>query len=287
MLTFAALAFALLLPLSPLSRTAPLQAADDKLDKKVLEIVKQTGDLYKDAKSIHAEGTFDTKISGQGDDQEIKVEAIYEVARPFNLSLKTKVGGDAKKGPEVIADGKKAVLYAKTAKEYMEPEQLKTLPELGLAMLGLNSTYTGMLFGNILGENPGDLLMEGVTDCSYVGLEKVNGTPVHRMKFTQPQFEWEMWVASEGKPYVMRFISTRQGGDIKIVTTETYKNWKLDVEKRQPKTPSASKSRKAPPRSTCSPAPLWISRLGLRSNGNIMPRLGRNVPPLVCVCSFL
>ncbi|HEV8060306.1 MAG TPA: DUF2092 domain-containing protein [Gemmataceae bacterium] len=225
-----ALAFALVLPLSLLSsaRAKPLPAVDD-LDKKVLEIVKKTGDLYKDAKSIQAEGNFDSKITGQGDDKEIKVSASYEVAKPLSLSLKTKVDGDAKKGPNVIADGKNLFIYQKGMKQYMEQDSPATLGEIGLGLLMLDSNYTGMLFANILGDDPADLLMQGVTACSYVGLDKVGETPVHRMKFTQQEFEWELWVASEGKPYVMRFISTREGNGIKIVTTETYKNWKLDA----------------------------------------------------------
>ena len=41
--------------------TGRLQA-DDKIEKKVVEIVKQTGEFYKNAKSFHAEGTFESKV---------------------------------------------------------------------------------------------------------------------------------------------------------------------------------------------------------------------------------
>jgi hypothetical protein len=225
--TLGALAIAVLLPLSLLGKDKP-QPADDKLDKKVLEIVKQTGELYKNAKAIHAEGAIDSKMSGDGDAKGVKVSAVYEVARPLSLSLKTKIDGDATKGPDVVADGKKLFIHRKALNQYMEMDSPQTLGEVGLGLLGLNATNTGMLFGNILGDDPADLLMQGVTDCSYVGLDKVDGKPVHRMKFTQPEFEWELWVASEGKPYVLRFVSTREGQGGKIVTTETYKNWKLD-----------------------------------------------------------
>jgi hypothetical protein len=229
-MTLCALAFALVLPLSLLSsvRAKPLPAADD-LDKKVLEIVKKTGDLYKDAKSLHTEASIVSQITGSGDEKEIKVSAVYEVAKPLSLSLKTKVNGDAKMGPDLMADGKNVVIYRKDAKQYKEQESPASLGEIGLGLLQLDATYAGMLFANILGDEPSDLLMQGVTACSYVGLDKVDGTPVHRMKFTQPEFEWELWVASEGKPYVLRFISTREGGGSKIVTTETYKKWKVDA----------------------------------------------------------
>jgi hypothetical protein len=48
------------------------------------------------------------------------------------------------------------------------------------------------------------------------------------MKFVQPQFDWELWVASEGKPVVLRMISISKMGDNQSTTTETYKNWKID-----------------------------------------------------------
>ena len=89
---------------------------------------------------------------------------------------------------------------------------------------------TGMLFANVLADDPGDVLMQGVNSCSYVGKDKVDETPVHRMKFSQEGFDWELWVAAEGKPYILRMIRIADGPDGKMTTTETYKNWKLDGE---------------------------------------------------------
>lgn len=226
--TLSALAVAVLLPLCLLgSEKAKPRRADD-LDKKVIEIVKKTGDLYKEAKTLHVDGTFVSKADGA--DKETKVTAVYDVAKPNHLALTTKVDGNAMMGPNVVADGKNMYVYAKGAKQYVEKEQPGSLGEVGLSLLGLRPAYAGMLFANILGDDPADLLMQGVTNCSYVGLDKVDGTPVHRMKFTQEGFDWELWVASEGKPYVLRMISTTMGPNGSVKTTETYKNWKLDEE---------------------------------------------------------
>lgn len=220
--TLSALAVAFLLPLSLLGNEKTKPSRADDLDKKVVDIVKKTGDLYKDAKSLHVEGTIVSKADDA--DKETKVSAIYDVAKPNQLALSTKVDGDANKGPNVVADGKNLYVYAKGNKQYMEKEQPGTLGEVGLSLLGLRPAFAGMLFANILGDDPADLLMQGVTNCSYVGMEKVDGTPVHRMKFSQPEFDWELWVAAEGKPYVLRMISTSMG----VKVTETYKNWKLN-----------------------------------------------------------
>ena len=203
--------------------------ADDVIDKKVVEIVKKTGDFYKNARSFRVEGTFVTKVVNGDDKRDINVTALYEIERPNHLALKTQLGGDGAKGLDVIADGKKLFVHAKGRKQYTEEDAPSSLAEIGIRLLQLGPATTGMLFGNVLAEDPADLLMQGVTSCSYVGKEKVDGAEVHRMKFSQEGFDWELWVATEGKPYILRMIRIAEapsGG--KLTTTETYKNWKID-----------------------------------------------------------
>jgi hypothetical protein len=202
--------------------------ADDTIDKKAVEIVKQTGELYKNAKSFHAEGTFETKQADGGVKPATQVKAVYDIERPNHLALKTQIDGDPAKGPEIIADGKKLTIYGKSRKQYTEEDSPASLGEIGMMLLQIGPSMTGMLFGNVLADDPGDLLMQGVNSCSYVGKETVDGTPVHRMKFSQDDFNWEMCVAAEGKPYIVRMTRIFDGPNGKMTTTETYKNWKLD-----------------------------------------------------------
>jgi hypothetical protein len=221
------LKLALLMALGLLSVAGPGEIrADDKIDKKVVEIIKETGDFYKKAKSFHVEGTFVTK--GDDDKGVINVSAVFDIERPNRLSLKTRVDGDSKKGPDIVADGQKLTVLAKSLKQYVQEDSPQNLGEIGLKMLQVGPALTGMLFANVLAEEPSDLLMQGVTFCSYAGKDKVDGKPVHRMKFSQEEFDWELWVAAEGKPFVLRMIRVAQGANGKITTTETYKNWKVD-----------------------------------------------------------
>jgi hypothetical protein len=205
------------------------QAGTDKLEKKVVDIVKQTGDLYKNAKSFTAEGTIVSKVTGDGEDQNINVTATYAVEKPKHFAVKTKMAGDPKKGPDIIADGKNLIIYRKALNQYTEQAAPDTLADIGLSLLRIGPANTGMLFANILAEDPADLLMQGVNSCSYVGTEKIDGTPAHRMKFSQNEFDWELWVAAEGKPYILRMSSSGEGPHGKFSTVETYKNWKLDA----------------------------------------------------------
>jgi hypothetical protein len=202
--------------------------ADDQIDKKVVEIVKQTGDLYKNAKSFHVEGSFVSKGESGDEKRDINVKAVYDIERPNRLCLKTELNGNPKNGPDIVADGTKLTVHGKGRKQYKEEDSPPSLAEIGIRLLELGPAMTGMLFGNVLAEDPADLLMQGVNSCAYVGKDKVDGAPVHRMKFSQEGFDWELWVAAEGKPYVLRMIRIGEGPNGKVTTTETYKNWKLD-----------------------------------------------------------
>jgi hypothetical protein len=206
----------------------PLRA-EDKLDKKVVELCKKVGDLYKNAKTMHTEGTLATKIDNNGEKQEINVTAVFDVERPNHFSLKTVLGGDSKKGPDVISDGKKLTIYRKALQQYVQEDAPKDVSELGARLLQVGPLMTGMLFPNLLSADPAETLMDGVNSCSYVGMDKVDGTSAHHMKFSQDQFNWEMWVAAEGKPFILRMSRSADGDGVKMTASETYKNWTVDA----------------------------------------------------------
>jgi hypothetical protein len=207
------------------AKTGPLRA-EDKLDKKVVEIVKKVGDLYKNARTLHAEGTLVTKVDGQK--QEINVTAVIDFERPNHISFRTQLNGDAKKGLDVISDGKTLTIYRKERKQYVQEDAPKDVSGLGARLQQFGPPLTGILFANVLNEDPAEALMAGVNSSSYAGIEKVDGTPAHHMKFSQ-EFDWEMWVAVEGKPLVLQMSMSAGGENAKMTHTETYKNWKLDA----------------------------------------------------------
>jgi hypothetical protein len=229
--TFIAATLILCIPLAVLSQEKADRAkpdGDNQIDKKVVEFCKKTGEFYKNAKTMHAEGTLVSKFDNNGEKRETTVIAVYDIERPNHLSLRTTVDGDPTKGPDVIVDGKKLTVHRKALKQYLEEEAPENLGEIGLRVLRVGPVMTGMLFGNVLAEDPAELLMQGVNSCSYVGMDKVDGRTVHRMKFSQDGFDWEMWVAAEGKPFILRMIRMAEGDNGKVTTTETYKNWKID-----------------------------------------------------------
>ena len=164
--------------------------------------MKQTGEL-RDAKSLHAEADIVSKVEVATRSVKSRSRRFMTSNGPSGLSFKTEFDGD-QKGPDVVADGEKLTIHAKGRKEYTEEDTPSSLGDIGIRLLQLGPAMAGMLFANVLADDPADLLMQGVNSCSYVGKDKVDGTEVHRMKFSQDGFDWDLWVAVEGKPYIFR-----------------------------------------------------------------------------------
>ncbi len=194
---------------------------DEKLDKKVLEIVKKAGDLLKEAKSYHVEFTVAASINGA----ETKTTGSVDMERPNLLAIRSRHADDKSTGMDIVSDGKHLVTYDVKSNKYTEGEAPADLLSMGQTLLPLGQPNTSMLFQNVLHENPYEQLMEGVTECSYAGKEKVDGVEAHHMKFKQDGFDWEMWVAAEGKPFVVKMASNFQNGGSFV---DVYRNWKLD-----------------------------------------------------------
>jgi len=69
-------------------------------------------------------------------------------------------------------------------------------------------TWNGLLDSTLLAEltgaEPYQTLMERVTSSTYVGAERLDDAKVHHLKFTQDRFDWEVWIAAEGDPLLLR-----------------------------------------------------------------------------------
>jgi hypothetical protein len=209
------------------------QGRDDKkeqnaLDPKVVDIVKQVGAIYKDAKSIHVDIGLTVTQDGENKKTEIKSTGTYDIERPNRLALRTKGGDNGKAGFEYVTDGKQVHIFQRRLNQYMTDEAPASLDDVAKA-LQQRASNTGILFANVLTDDPAGSLMEGVNSCSYAGVEKVGDTNAHHLKFSQDQFNWEMWVPTEGKPFVLKIVTTRDTDNGKNVVDERYSNWKIDA----------------------------------------------------------
>lgn len=202
-------------------------AKKDALDKKALDVLKDASTLFKDAKSFHSEAEIETVVTDGGKTQKQTILTTVDYQKPTLLAVHAR--NPAKKDGVIAAvcDGKAYRLHVQRLHEYTEVPCPDAPDKLGLE-LSRTGANVGLVPPNVINHDPYAALLDGVTDCSYAGKEPVGGTSAHHLKFAQPGLEWELLVAAEGKPLVLKAVSSASSDDRKTVTTEIYKKWQFD-----------------------------------------------------------
>jgi hypothetical protein len=200
-----------------------------KRDPKVLELVKQTADLCKNAKTLHVEAVVETKVQNGEDKQEILAQCTYDLERPNRFGLHVRLGKDKDAGGvDCISDGKKLLVHALRLKQYTESAAPASLADLGDKIAALRRSNTGFLVPNLLAEDPYQALMDDVISCAYAGKENVGDVECHHVKVVHPEIRWEFWIAANGKPIVLKAATLIAVDEIRITAEERYGNWKID-----------------------------------------------------------
>lgn len=211
---------------TPRPPAARPKAAD--LDAGAVKIVTQAAALYKHTRSVHADVELDTTVSQGKEERKIEIMAAVDLKRPNCFAFRSRHAKDAGAGLEFVCDGQTLHAHARRQKQYTEAKAPTDLAGVGAALTRFGHTSTGMLFQNLLSEDPDEVLLDSVTSCTYAGEEKVGEAIAHHVKLKQPDLEWEVWVAARGKPLVLKVVTRVAGDEVRIVTTETYRNWKVD-----------------------------------------------------------
>jgi hypothetical protein len=214
----------------PASRPPATQPKPPDLDARVVKIVKEAAGLYKNARSMHVEAEVNTTVKDGKDERKIEITTAVDLTRPNHFALRSRNAKDAADGLEVVCDGAILSTHSRRRKQYTEAKAPADLAAIGRALTRFGHPATGMLFQNVLSEDPDETLLDDVTSCTYLGQEKVGAANAHRVKLKQPAFECEMWIAAEGKPFVLKVVTRLASDTVNMVTVETYRNWRVDHE---------------------------------------------------------
>jgi hypothetical protein len=207
---------------------AETRSEEVKLDKKATDILRQASDLLKNAKSLHV----DTKVSyletGKKPNRVIHSEGLCDVEQPNHFSYRTRRTNE-EGGVSVVCDGRSLFTSAKQMKQFTESRAPHDLSKMGMTVMFLDMRNTGMLLPNVIAEEPYEQLMNGVTIGTYAGKTKVGDVPAHHLKFSQDNFQWEIWIAAEGKPLVLKMHTHGpMAANVSFDVAETFDNWKFD-----------------------------------------------------------
>jgi hypothetical protein len=199
-----------------------------KRDPKVLELVKQAADLYKNAKSLHVEVDVETNVQNGAEKQEIRISCSYDLEPPNRFALRARNAKDKATGTDFISDGKQLLVHSLTLKQYTESAAPASLADLGPKVAGLRRSNTGFFMPNLMTEDPYESLMDDVITCTYAGKEKIGDVESHHVKVVHPEIKWELWIAAAGKPLVQKATTLVAVDEIRVSATEIYRTWKVN-----------------------------------------------------------
>jgi hypothetical protein len=198
---------------------------NSKLNPKAVDLVKEAAKLMQHAKSIRTEGTVIT--SGDfGGGNPGKTKSTWAMDNPNKINMRLHHRESNETATEMVSDGQKLFIHDTRRKEYVERSAPRTLTEIGDRLPAFGIPNIGILFRNLLTENPVETLMLGVNTCVYAGIERIADQPAHYLKFTQDDFNWDLWIAAEGKPVILKVRSVFPGD---VIIVETYKDWQIDA----------------------------------------------------------
>jgi hypothetical protein len=204
------------------------RADETKFDQKAIGVLKQASDLFKNAKSFHVDAKVEFTGTNDKGKRVVRSEGCCDVEQPNHFAYRMQRKGEDG-GVSLICDGKNLFASGKLMKQYTQSPAPEDLSKMGASVMVLDIRNTGMLFQNVIADDPYEQLMNGVNTCVYAGKEKVDDVPAHHLKFTQDAFDWEMWIAAEGMPLVLKMhANSSQPGAASFDVAEWYHNWKFD-----------------------------------------------------------
>jgi len=182
----------------------PAAKAAPTIDPKAEQLIRQMSDYIAGRKSLRLDLTSVTKMQGEGMYQEFVSKFVVAIERPNKLAMILKSG---MMGATVVSDGKNSNIYFPMMKRYMvkpAPDKIEALSQ-ELLLAGGNGFGFPMLAA-LISEKPYASLMAGVKTGQLLGEEMLDGVKCQHAKFTQEEFDWEIWIEVGPKPLLRRIV---------------------------------------------------------------------------------
>jgi thiol-disulfide isomerase/thioredoxin len=194
-------------------------------------VLRRTADFYKKARTLAVEVE---RVPNMGAPA-MKNTFTIAVQRPNRFAVHTTGGGP---GIDVVSDGKKLYVSLAPLQKYTEGEAPDSIEGLGNDPI-VQGLLQFLLIGELCSADPYAKLMEGVKTAANAGQETLDGAKSYHLKFTQDQFDWEMWIAADGEPLIRRVVVdltktvansplAQQFKNQKMDLTQNFKDWRID-----------------------------------------------------------
>lgn len=173
---------------------------------------------------VHAQRTA-TSGYFLGDEMAENARITASIQRPnkFAAQLRTNRGSRS-----VVYDGRQLLLADHTAKTHA---MTSAPPTFDQALRVWHESY-GYLppLAELLVNNPGSFLLEGVSKGSYAGTSVIDGEITEQFTFTQNGFSWSLWISTgSGLPKKIESTYPNGEGGAPLKLAAVISKWELDA----------------------------------------------------------
>jgi len=196
------------------------------------DVLRRTADYYNRIKSFAIEVEREEKFGPRS----VKNAVDVVIERPNKLMIHTKGAGP---GIDVVSDGKTLTVALPIVKRFTQSKAPSSLSDMGGDPMNqgiLMYSLQGTLLFELIAADPERVLTKLAQTSAYVSEEVLDGGKAHHLKYSEGQYELEIWIAAEGDP-LLRKIATKsvidsprkelKGQKLEIVLT--FKGWKINT----------------------------------------------------------
>jgi|694.fasta_scaffold50759_5 cytochrome c biogenesis protein CcmG/thiol:disulfide interchange protein DsbE len=173
-------------------------------DQKSDEVLHQVSDFYSGLKSWKTR--LIQKLVASSDLKSVELLSVVDVSvkQPDLIALNLRAGMP---GGSMYSDGKDAYFYSQILNKYNVKPAPSDLEKLfgDASSRYVNGPYAMYsLLPSVAGKDAYGSIMAGVKKVEYAGAEDIDGTQCHHLRFTQANFNWDLWVDAGKDPWIVK-----------------------------------------------------------------------------------
>ena len=180
---------------------------DDGLDPKADGIVQEASDYLRNLNSFELTITVEMQLQMEGMRQQVTSTHRMAMERPNRLSIVLAEGFMAN---SIVCDGDTLyTLLGVMDDQYTADDAPETLGGIAdhIQNLAMGDMTDATVFGAMLvAGNPHEWILDGVTTLEYADRQDVDGTSCHRLRMSQPDGDWQLWVQVGEQPVPRKLV---------------------------------------------------------------------------------
>ncbi len=213
-----------------------IKEATPSIDPSAQEILWKVGQLYQGMNSLQYNTLGTVSIQSQALSKDMSTKTQVWAQRPSRLHVKMQQGV---KSLETISDGTKVIIYVPALNAFLTRPALPNLEELVLKHIARQSSPVedGRFGFFYMMSDPYASLVMGTTRVEMLGVENLEGTDCHRLRFLRRPYWVDVWFQTGEQPLLRKIapdvallearLSNRLPG-VKIQMQVTYSDWQLN-----------------------------------------------------------